>query len=285
MDTATGLSGHADTQNGHVQEPVFGPTGHAGDGHGQPVPDGEYLSLPEAAAAVQRSEKTVRRLVSKGKVPNYRESTPPYRMLVEMNAVRAAVAEGPIPSPVDLMDTPRQSGQPPTVQPGQPPSEPAREDLSTGMPRDRDLLDFLQAELDRLRQELGETRTRSRAELEAKEQRIEKLTDDLLAARRDAGKWEQAEEYRKQLYHDYIRLQSELGETKMQLKLLERNPLAADERDAQAVYTAPYRAPDGQLVEVAPPRRPAVPQALVWALLLLVVAGGSFGIHWMITPH
>lgn len=283
MDTATDLSGHANTQDGHVQESIFGTSGHPGDGHGQPVPDGEYLSLSEAAAAVQRSEKTVRRLVAKGKVPNYREPTPPYRILVEMSAVRTAVAEGLVPY-VEGMDTGRQSGQPPTVQAGHVQSESVQDDPSAA-PRDLELLSFLQVELDRLRQELGETRTRSRAELEAKEQRIEKLTDDLLAARRDAGKWEQAEEYRKQLYHDYIRLQGELGETKMQLKLLERNPLAADENAAHEVYTAPYRARDGQLVESSPPRRPATPQALLWVLLLVLAAGGSFGIHWMMTPH
>jgi hypothetical protein len=282
LDTATDLSGHMGSQDGHVQDSVSGLTGRGVDGHGQTVPEGEYLPLAEAAAAVQRSEKTLRRLVAKGKVPNYRETTPPYRMLVEMGAVRAAVADSlaAVPFTPDAEPS-RQGGQPPVVQSGHAQNEPVRDD---GQPTE--LLHFLQNELDRLRQELAQTRVQSRSELEAKEQRIEKLTDELLSARRDAGKWEQAEEYRRQLYNDYIRLQAELGEAKLQLKLLDRNPTPVDIEGGHEVYAAARPIPEGRVVEatVSAPRAP-YQTVLFWLLLLVIAGGGSFGIYWMTIPH
>lgn len=284
MDTATDMSGRLGTQNGHVQDHASTLSGHA-DGQGVVLPDGEYLPLVEAAAVVQRSEKTLRRLVGKGKVPSYRESTPPYRMLVEMGAVRAALADGlgPVPVTPEVTEPPtKQPGQPVIGQSGHVQTETVREEE----PRDVDLLHFLQAELERLRNELTATRTQSRAEIEAKEQRIEKLTDDLLAARRDAGKWEQAEDYRKQLYHDYMRLQSELGETKMQLKLLERNPLLTDMESVNEVYVArPLHESRAVEAVVSSPGRASLKTTLLWVLLLLVVVGGSLGVYWMTIPH
>jgi len=208
MDTAVDTT-VAEGRQGrhHPDEP-----GRHGDGHVQ------FVSLKEATLAVQKSDKTIRRLIKAGKVL-YRQGEPNAPYLVDLQSLRDVFA-------AESLDTVH--GQPGHVSTQCLPNEPGQAMSTVVQPTPQDdpfsPVRLLSNEIELLRKELSETRIHARAELETKEQRVQHLMDQLIAAKEDAGKWQQAEAYRAQLYRDFTVLQERYQEVRVRLELLEHNP-------------------------------------------------------------
>lgn len=238
----------------------------------------EFVSLKEATFAVQKSDKTIRRLIKAGKV-RFSQEEPNGSYLVDLRTLRTIFADSPVVS-VDgqprhmgsqhldtgtqCLDTSKQAlSTPETVLPQSDPFAPVR---------------LLSEELERIRKELTETRSQTRLEIEAKEQRIQNLTDQLIAAKQDAGKWQQAEEYRQQLYRDFGALQERYQEARVRLELLEHNPVVT-RQGSQAIDV------EAKVLEAEPPRtipttakpgrreRNGLATATISAVVLILLAG------------
>lgn len=152
---------------------------------------GGCLTLREAALAVDKSEQTIRRLVKAKKVLSRKVRTRTgFVYLVEPNSLRQACASGqPDVEPAPVASSAGEESSPP------PPSQ-----ASAGNPV---LNVFFQSEIERLREELARERSR-----------CEERTEELIAARTQAGRWEGMaqgfERYNQQLFQ--------------RLQLMEQNP-------------------------------------------------------------
>lgn len=199
------------------------------DPTGQTMLDtGGYLTLREAALAVDKSEQTIRRLVKAKKVQSRKVRTRTgFVYLVEPHSLRQACASG-------LSDV-EPAPAPPPAEEASAPAAPA----SAGNPV---LNEFFQSEIERLRDELARERSR-----------CEERTEELIAARTQAGRWEGMaqgfERYNQQLFQ--------------RLQLMEQNPR---HEEKEVVWKSAERAPV--------PRKSGW---LVWVvgLLAFLLAGGQ----------
>lgn len=159
------------------------------DPTGQTLLDtGGYLTLREAALAVDKSEQTIRRLVKAKKVESRKVRTRTgFVYLVEPRSLRVACAAGgadlepPLPAAAP-------SEEPPVSAP--------------------ELSEYIRVELDRLREELQRERDR-----------CEERTQELIAARTQAGRWEG-------MAQGFERFNQQLFQ---RLQLMEQNPRPAPE--------------------------------------------------------
>lgn len=148
------------------------------DPTGQTMLDtGGYLTLREAALSVDKSEQTIRRLVKAKKVESRKVRTRTgFVYLVEPTSLRAACAAG---AP-DIETPPAPSAEEAPAPAAAAPQAPL-------------LNEFFQSELERLREDLARERAR-----------CEERTEELIAARTQAGRWEGMaqgfERYNQQLF-------------------------------------------------------------------------------------
>ena len=203
------------------------------DPTGQTMLDtGGYLTLREAALAVDKSEQTIRRLVKAKKVLSRKVRTRTgFVYLVEPVSLRQACASGatdveaaPIPSVEEAPPAPAAAAAPTPV-----------------------LNEFFQSEIERLREELARERTR-----------CEERTEELIAARTQAGRWEGMaqgfERYNQQLFQ--------------RLQLMEQNPRPTEpELVFRSAERPPVKKSSGWLVWVV-------------GFLTLLLAGTQFLAMW-----
>ncbi|MEW6280216.1 MAG: hypothetical protein AB1758_16430 [Candidatus Eremiobacterota bacterium] len=198
---------------------------------GQTVPDTQgYLTLREAALAVDKSEQTIRRLVKAHKVASRKIRTKTgFVYLVEARSLKEFFT---LTAADDLEGLP--SGE-----------VPAEEPRTAGGP---DLSEFYRAELERLRTELSQERSR-----------CEERTQELIAARTQAGRWEG-------MAQGFERFNAQLFQ---RLQLLEQNP-----RPHEVDVT-----PQGPPADRKIPPEPS--SWLVWLIgaLAFLVALSQF--HWL----
>ncbi len=155
------------------------------DPTGQTMLDtGGYLTLREAALAVDKSEQTIRRLVKARKVESRKVRTRTgFVYLVEPRSLRiACAAGGPEIEPLPSIPSASSEDQP----------APAPE-----------LSEYIRTELDRLREELQRERDR-----------CEERTQELISARTQAGRWEG-------MAQGFERFNQQLFQ---RLQLMEQNP-------------------------------------------------------------
>ncbi|GMU51184.1 MAG: hypothetical protein AMXMBFR33_03300 [Candidatus Xenobia bacterium] len=178
------------------------------DPTGQTMLDtGGYLTLREAALAVDKSEQTIRRLVKARKVESRKVRTRTgFVYLVEPRSLRVACAAGG----ADL-------------EPPLPPASPSEE----GPASVPELSEYIRVELDRLREELQKERDR-----------CEERTQELIAARTQAGRWEG-------MAQGFERFNQQLFQ---RLQLMEENPRPAPEVTYSAERPASKAASSGWLV-------------------------------------
>lgn len=178
------------------------------DPTGQTMLDtGGYLTLREAALAVDKSEQTIRRLVKAKKVESRKVRTRTgFVYLVEPRSLRTACAAGG----ADL-EAP-------------PPTSPPSEEAPGSAP---ELSEYIRLELDRLREELQKERDR-----------CEERTQELIAARTQAGRWEG-------MAQGFERFNQQLFQ---RLQLMEQNPRPAPEVTYSAERPASRSASSGWLV-------------------------------------
>lgn len=164
---------------------------------------GGYLTLREAALAVDKSEQTIRRLVKAKKVLSRKVRTRTgFVYLVEPVSLRQACA----------------AGQPDI----EPPAAPSVEEPAPAAPAPVPAWnEFFQAELERLREELARERARN-----------DERTEELIAARTQAGRWEGMaqgfERYNQQLFQRLALMEENHRPTEPEVvwRSAERRPVA-----------------------------------------------------------